>query len=193
MASPPNEVSQLLHQWSEGDETALPQLAALVEAELRRLAQQFVNREPSDQTLAPSDLINEAWLRLIDGSSVKWENRAHFFGAAANLMRRILVDHARHRRALKHGGEALRVSLTQAENVARELSADVIALNDALDTLAAFDERKSRIVELRFFGGMSEEETARALKIPLRTLQREWSLARAWLYNELSKDRGYDP
>ena len=189
MASPPNEVSQLLHQWSDGDETALPQLASLVEAELRRLAQRFVSREPSDQTLAPSDLINEAWLRLIDESSVKWENRAHFFGVAANLMRRILVDRARHRRALKHGGEALRVSLTEAENVAREHSADVIALNDALDTLAAFDERKSRIVELRFFGGMSEEETARALKIPLRTLQREWSFARAWLYNELSKDR----
>lgn len=189
MASPPNEVSQLLHQWSDGDESALPQLAALVEAELRRLAQQFVNREPSDQTLAASDLINEAWLRLIDSSSVKWENRAHFFGVAATLMRRILVDRARHRRALKHGGEALRVSLTEAENVAREHSADVIALNDALDTLAAFDERKSRIVELRFFGGMSEEETARALNIPLRTLQREWSFARAWLYHELSKER----
>ena len=189
MASPPNEVSQLLHQWSDGDESALPQLAALVEAELRRLAQQFVNREPSDQTLAASDLINEAWLRLIDSSSVKWESRAHFFGVAATLMRRILVDRARHRRALKHGGEALRVSLTEAENVAREHSADVIALNDALDTLAAFDERKSRIVELRFFGGMSEEETARALNIPLRTLQREWSFARAWLYHELSKER----
>jgi RNA polymerase sigma factor (TIGR02999 family) len=118
---------------------------------------------------------------------MQWQNRAHFLGVAAQLMRRILVDHARRRRYQKRGGTALRVSLSEAVNVAEARSLDVLALDEALSSLAAFDPRKSRIVELRFFGGLTEEETAEAMKIPLRTLQREWSLARAWLYNELKK------
>lgn len=187
MASPRREVTQLLHDWSNGDEAALSRLVSLVEAELHRLAEGYMRREPADHTLQPTALINEAWLRLIDWKPAEWRNRAQFFGVVAQVMRRVLVDHARRRHALKHGGDALLVSLTQAEQWPSESGADVIALNDALDTLASFDERKSRIVELRFFGGMTEEETAEAMEIPLRTLQREWSLARAWLHNELKK------
>jgi RNA polymerase sigma-70 factor, ECF subfamily len=183
----PHEVTQLLRAWGQGDEAALAQLAALVEAELHRLAQGYMRREPEGHTLQPTALINEAWQRLIDWQNVEWQNRAHFFGVAAQMMRRVLVDHARRRRALKQGGTALRVSLTDAGNVANEPTADVIALNDALETLACFDARKSRIIELRFFGGLNEEETATVLKVSLRTLQREWSLARAWLFKELSR------
>ena len=187
MTSPPLEVTQLLVAWSNGDEAALARLAPLVQAELRRLAQSYLRRERPDHTLQATAIVNEAWIRLIDSKSVHWQNRAHFFGIAANLMRQILVDHARRRHNLKRGGNALRVSLTQAENIVAEKSPSVIALDDALTTLAEFDHRKSRIVELRFFGGLNEVETAEALKIPLRTVQREWSLARAWLYHELSK------
>lgn len=186
-ASSPNEVTQLLLDWRQGDEAAFARLASLVEAELHQLASQYMRRESADNTLQPTALINEAWLRLIDWKNVEWQNRAHFFGVAAQMMRRVLVDHARRRRAVKQGGDALRVSLTQAEAAAIDQSADVIALNDALDTLASFDQRKSQIIEMRFFGGLSEAETAEALNIPLRTLQREWSLARAWLYNELNQ------
>jgi RNA polymerase sigma factor (TIGR02999 family) len=192
MTSPPLEVTQLLVAWSHGDEAALARLAPLVQAELRRLAQSYLRRERPDHTLQATAIVNEAWVRLIDGRSVQWENRAHFFGIAANLMRHILVDHARRRHNLKRGGDVLRVSLTEAENVAAEKSAGVIALDDALNTLAEFDQRKSRIVELRFFGGLSEAETAEALKISLRTVQREWNLARAWLYHELSKSETSD-
>jgi RNA polymerase sigma factor (TIGR02999 family) len=127
-------------------------------------------------------------LRLIDWQSVEWQNRAHFFGMAARLMRRILVDHARRRHLQKRGGDAFKVSLTQVENMAQERSLEVIALDDALNTLAQFDKRKSHIVELRFFGGLSEAEIAEALKISLRTVQREWNLAQAWLYRELSEE-----
>ncbi len=192
MTSPPLEVTQLLVAWSNGDEAALARLAPLVQAELRRLAQSYLRRERPDHTLQATAIVNEAWIRLIDSKSVHWQNRAHFFGIAANLMRQILVDHARRRHNLKRGGNALRVSLTQAENIAAEKSPSVIALDDALTTLAEFDHRKSRIVELRFFGGLNEVETAEALKIPLRTVQREWSLARAWLYHELSKSETSD-
>lgn len=186
MASNPDEVTQLLLAWNDGDESALARMVPLVEAELRRLAQGYLRRERFDHTLQATALVNEAYLRLIDWKNVHWQNRAHFFGVAAQMMRRILVDHARQRQALARGGDALRVSMSEAENAAAEQSADVIALNDALDQLAAFDARKSRIVELRFFGGLTEEETAEVLKIPLRTLQREWSLARAWLFRALS-------
>ena len=187
MASPTHEVTQLLQDWSNGDEAALPRLVTLVEAELHRLAEGYMRREPADHTLQPTALINEAWMRLIDWKPAQWRNRAHFFGVVAQVMRRVLVDHARRRRALKYGGQALMVSLTSAVNATDEQTADVIALNDALETLASFDERKSRIVELRFFGGLTEEDTAEAMNISLRTLQREWSMARAWLYNELKK------
>lgn len=183
----PHEVTQLLLAWGNGDEAALARLAALVEAELHRLAQAYMSREPTGHTLQPTALINEAWQRLIDWKNVEWQNRAHFFGVAAQVMRRVLVDHARRRRALKQGGTALRVSLSDAANLAQAPTADVIALNDALEALARFDARKSHIIELRFFGGLTEEETAAALELPLRTLQREWSLARAWLYQELNR------
>ncbi|MGE0129637.1 MAG: sigma-70 family RNA polymerase sigma factor [Blastocatellales bacterium] len=187
MVPPTHEVTQLLQDWRNGDEAALSHLISLVEADLHRLAEGYMRREPADHTLQPTALINEAWLRLIDWKPGEWRNRSQFFGVVAQVMRRVLVDHARRRRALKHGGDALKVSLAEAEQWPSDSSADVIALNDALDTLASFDERKSRIVELRFFGGMTEEETAETMDIPLRTLQREWSLARAWLYNELKK------
>jgi RNA polymerase sigma-70 factor (ECF subfamily) len=187
MVSSPHEVTRLLRAWSNGDEAALARLAPIVEAELHRLAGSFLRRERPSHTLQTTALVNEAYLRLIDDSAVQWQNRAHFYGVAAQLMRRILVDHARRRRKLKRGGNPVRVSLAEVErNVAPELSADIIALDEALSSLSEFDARKSQIVELKFFGGLNEEEIAEVLKISRRTVQREWSLARAWLYNELA-------
>jgi len=186
MVSSPHEVTRLLRAWSDGDEAALARLAPLVEAELHRLAGSYLRRERPGHTLQTTALVNEAYLRLIDDSAVEWRNRAHFYGIAAQLMRRILVDHARRRRKLKRGGDPLRVSLAEAENAALESSPDIIALDEALSSLAKLDARKSQIVELKFFGGMQEEAIAEVLKISLRTVQREWNLARAWLYNELA-------
>ncbi|MGH9842037.1 MAG: sigma-70 family RNA polymerase sigma factor [Blastocatellia bacterium] len=187
MASPQHEVTQLLLAWGDGDEAALAQLVPHVEAELHRLAQIYLSRERPGHSLQTTALVNEAFVQLIDSTSIQFQNRAHFFGVTANLMRRILVDHARRRQQLKRGGDALQVSLAESENVGRMRSAGVIALDDALATLAKFDPRKSQIVELKFFGGLSEEEIAEVMKISLRTVQRDWNLARAWLYNELSK------
>ena len=187
MISSSHEVTQLLRAWSNGDQAALARLAPLVDAELHRLADSFLRRERPGHTLQTTALINEAYLRLIDDSAVEWQNRAHFYGIAAQLMRRILVDHARRRRKLKRGGGALRVSLAEAENGAQEPSSDIIALDDALSSLSKFDLRKSQIVELKFFGGLGEEAIAAVLKTSLRTVQREWNLARAWLYQELAK------
>jgi len=186
MVSSPHEVTRLLRAWSDGDEAALARLAPLVEAELHRLAGSYLRRERPGHTLQTTALVNEAYLRLIDDSAVEWQNRAHFYGIAAQLMRRILVDHARRRRKLKRGGDPLRVSLAEAENAAPEKSADIIALDEALSSLAKLDPQKSQIVELKFFGGLQEEAIAEALTISLRTVQREWNLARAWLYNELA-------
>jgi RNA polymerase sigma factor (TIGR02999 family) len=191
LTSPTHEVTQLLLAWNNGDEAALAQLVPLVETELRRLAQRYLSRERTGHSLQTADLVNEAYLRLIDWKNVEWQNRAHFFGVAAQLMRRILVDHARRRRYRKRGGETIRVSLTEAVNVTQERAVDVVALNDALEALAAFDERKSQIVELRFFGGLSEKEAAEVLKISPRTVRREWSMAQAWLYRELSRGESY--
>ncbi len=189
MASPPHEVTQLLLAWGKGDEDALPRLVPLVEAELHRLAELYLRREKPGHTLQPTALVNEAFVRLIDGGAVQWQNRAQFFSITAQVMRRILVDHARRRQQQKRGGaDALRVSLSQAENAAQEQSASVIALDDALAALEAFDPRKSRLVELKFFGGLSEEEIAEVMNISLRTVQRDWNLARAWLYQELAKN-----
>jgi len=187
MTSSLHEVTQLLRAWSNGDEAALAQLAPLVEAELHRMADSYLRRERPGHTLQTTALINEAYLRLIDDSAVEWQNRAHFYGIAAQMMRRILVDHARSRKAAKRGAAPLRISLTEIENVAPEPSADIIALDDALSTLSQFDRRKSQIVELKFFGGLQEEAVAEILKISLRTVQREWNLARAWLYQQLEK------
>ncbi|HEX9000806.1 MAG TPA: sigma-70 family RNA polymerase sigma factor [Blastocatellia bacterium] len=182
-----HEVTQMLLAWNEGDETALARLVPHVEAELHALARLYLSRERPGHTLQATALVNEAFMRLVDTKSVHWQNRAHFFGITAQVMRRILVDHAR-RRNQKRGGDLLRVSLVEAGNVAAERDTGVIELDDALKTLAAFDPRKSQIVELKFFGGLSEEEIAEVMTLSLRTVQRDWSLARAWLYKELSKD-----
>ena len=187
MNSSSHEVTQLLRAWSNGDEAALDRLAPLVESELHRLADSYLRRERPGHTLQTTALVNEAYMRLIDDTGVRWENRAHFYGIAAQLMRRILVDHARRRQKLKRGGDQLRVSLAEAETVVETQNADIVALDDALTSLSEFDERKSKIVELKFFGGLSEEAIAEVLKISLRTVQREWNLARAWLYQELAK------
>lgn len=183
------ETTRLLKAWSEGDETALPRLVPLVDAELRRLARHYLRGERHDHILQTTALVNEAWLRLINWPDVSWQNRAHFIGLAAQLMRRVLVDEARRRQAQKYGANAVQVSLANAEGIAHGKSADLVALDDALNELATFDERQSKIIELRFFGGLSLEETAEALQISARTVQREWSLAQAWLYRELSGDR----
>jgi len=179
------ETTQLLKAWSEGDETALERLVPRVDSELRRLSRHYLRQERPGHILQTTALVNEAWARLIDWPDVSWQNRAHFIGLAAQLMRRVLVDEARRRQAQKYGGDAVQVSLANAEGIAHGKSADLMALDDALNELATFDERQSEIVELRFFGGLSLEETAEALKISARTVQREWNLAQAWLYREL--------
>jgi RNA polymerase sigma factor (TIGR02999 family) len=182
----PHEVSQLLQAWSDGNEEALDKLIPLVYEELHRLARHYMSGERAGHTLQTTELVNEAYVRLVDWKNVRWQNRAHFFGVAAQMMRRILVDFARSRHYAKRGGETRRVSLAEAAVVSTERGEDFIALDDALESLAAIDSRKGRIVELRFFGGLSVEETAEVLKISSRTVMREWSLAQAWLYRELS-------
>lgn len=183
------EITQLLKAWGEGDPSALDQLAPLVYAELHRLARGYMRGEREGHLLQTTALINEAWVRLIDWQDAQWQNRAHFFGVAAQMMRRILVDFARERGASKRGGSAQRVVLEEAVLVSAKRSADIIALDEALNTLAEFDARKSRIVEMRFFGGLDVVETAAVLKLSSRTVKREWNLARAWLYQELMQDK----
>jgi RNA polymerase sigma-70 factor, ECF subfamily len=180
-----HEVTQLLMAWSEGDQAALEQLTPLIYIELHRLAEGYMQRERPGHLLQTTALVNEAYLRLIDWKNVCWQNRAHFFGVAAQMMRRILVDFARARHQAKRGGELRQVSFDEAAAVTVEQTAELIALDEALERLAAIDPRKSRIVELRFFGGLSEGETAEVLKVSPRTVRREWSLARAWLHREL--------
>jgi RNA polymerase sigma-70 factor (ECF subfamily) len=182
----PHQVTTLLKEWSDGDETALEQLMPLVYDELHRLAHQHMRREKRGNVLQTSALINEAYLRLVDEPRVHWQNRAHFFGIAARLMRRILVDEARKRNSAKRGGGAIQVSLNEATSVAQEQAANVVALDDALRSLEAIDSRQSEIVELRFFGGMSIEETAGVLKVSPGTVMRDWTFARAWLRNEMN-------
>src|SRR5215475_4187987 len=181
------ETTRLLKAWSEVDETALERLVPLVDAEMRRLARHYLRQERPDHILETTALVNEVWARLINWPDASWQNRAHFIGLTAQLMRRVLVDEARRRQAQKYGADAVQVSLANAEGIAHEKSADLVALDDALKELATFDERQSKIVELRFFGGLSLEETAEALKISTRTVQREWSMAQAWLYRELNR------
>ena len=187
MATPSQpEITQLLTAWSEGNQSALEQLIPLVQSELHRIAKRYIDRGNPGQLLQASALINEAYLRLIDWKNVQWQNRAHFFGVAAQLMRRVLVDEYREQHSQKRGGDALRVSLVEAEAKSDERSADLVALDDALKALAQLDERKSRIIELRYFGGLSVEEAAEVLQVSTRTIKREWSLAQAWLFRELS-------
>jgi len=181
MKTSSHEVTQLLMDWGNGNQAAAEKLMPLVYEELHRLAHQYMNKEHPGHTLQTSALVNEAYLRLIDQKQVHWQNRAHFFGIAAQLMRRILVDYARSRRYQKRGGDARQVDLDEAMIVSQERAADVIALDDALKSLAEFDARKSQIVELRFFGGLSIEETAQVLEVSPRTVMRDWTLAKAWL------------
>jgi len=180
-----HEVTQLLAAWSGGDEAALEQLVPIIHAELRRLAKHYLKRERAGHTLQTSALVNEAYVRLIDWKTARWESRAHFFGVSAQLMRRILVDFAR-RRPRAQGSSVQHVSLDEALLVTTEPDADLVALDEALESLAQLDPRKARIVELRFFGGLSVEETAEFLGISAATALREWNKAKAWLYRELS-------
>jgi RNA polymerase sigma factor (TIGR02999 family) len=184
-AHSPSEVTQLLNAWSKGDRNALEHLAPLVESELRKLARIYLSREDAGHTLQPTALINEAYVRLMEWKSVEWVNRHHFYAVAAKMMRRILVNQAVSRQRQKRGGSVILVSLNDNSGAAAGKSADLIALDQALNKLCKFDERKSEVVELRFFAGLSAEETAEVLGISLRTANREWSLARAWLFREL--------
>jgi RNA polymerase sigma factor (TIGR02999 family) len=185
---PAHEVTQLLQAWSEGDEQALGRLIPLVHKELHRLARRYMAGESPGHTLQTTALVNEAYLRLVDVKNVSWQNRAHFFGVSAQLMRRILVDLARSRHAVKRGGHANALSFEEALIASPERSADVVALDDALKVLASIDPRRSRVVELRFFGGLSVAEAAEVLKISPETVMHDWKLAKAWLLRELSVD-----
>ncbi|HWQ35445.1 MAG TPA: sigma-70 family RNA polymerase sigma factor [Blastocatellia bacterium] len=185
----PHEVTQLLLAWGHGDKSALDQLMPLVYGELRRLAQQHLRRERAGQSLQTTELIHEACLRLIDASQVRLENRRHFFGAASRLMRQVLTDLARERGSRKRGGAARQISLDEAMVVSRQRDEGLLALDEALTALAEFDARKCQVVELRFFGGLSVEETAEALAISVETVHRDWRLARSWLLRQLHGER----
>jgi len=183
----PSEVTQLLIDWGNGDENALKRLIPLVHEELRRVAKRHMAHERVEHTLQATALVNEAYVRLVDVKHVKWQNRAHFFAMSARLMRRILVDFARSRRYQKRGGGAQQVSLHESAVVAPEPGADLVRLDEALTALAALDRRKAHVVEMRFFGGLSVEETAEALHVSRDTVMRDWKLAKAWLHRELNK------
>src|SRR5262245_17970550 len=186
MATPAHtEVSQLLIEWGQGNQEALARLMPLVYDELRLLASRKLRRERLDHTLQTTALVHEAYLELVDQQHANWQNRAQFFAIAAQLMRRILVDYARSYRAAKRGGDYLKVSLDEAAALSDQKNADLLALDEALDRLAKQDPQQSRVVELRVFGGLSVEETAAALSISPRTVKREWSMARAWLHQQL--------
>jgi RNA polymerase sigma factor (TIGR02999 family) len=184
-----HEVTRLLLAWNEGEQAAFEKLMPLVHAELHRLAHRYMKGERRGHTLQTTALIHEAYVRLVDWKNVRWQNRAHFFGVSARLMRRILVDFARSRPYLKGAGQLQQVSLDEALAVSEEPSADLVALDDALTALAELDPRKSRVVELRFFGGLSVEETAEVLQVSPITVMREWNKAKAWLYGELSRGK----
>ena len=179
-------ITELLVDWGKGDQAALEKLMPLVYDELRRLASNYLRRERATHTLQPTALVNEAYLKLVDQRSAKWQNRAHFFGISAQLMRRILVDHARQHQAVKRGGSnQQRLSITSAERVAKQPEVDLLALNEALDELTHMDPQQARIVELKFFGGLSIDETAEVLRISHATVERDWKMARAWLRSQL--------
>jgi RNA polymerase sigma-70 factor (ECF subfamily) len=183
------DVTQLLKAWTTGDEEALQKLTPLVYRQLHRVAQRYMAGERSGHTLQTTALVNEVYLRLIDCGQVNWQDRAHFFAVSAQLMRRILIDFARSRGFQKRGGGVPRVSLEEAPSVCNEPDMNLAALDDALKALAAIDERKSKVVELRFFGGLSIEETAEVLRVSVETVVRDWRLAKVWLHRELSEGR----
>ena len=187
--TPAHDVTQLLQAWREGDERALEKLMPLVYQELHRLAQRYMARESPGHTLQTTALVNEAYLRLVGAGKLNFQNRAHFFAVSAQLMRRILVEFARRQGSLKRGGDVQRVSLEESVVVYGERGADLVALDDALIALAAIDARRSRVVEMRFFGGLSVEETAEVLKVSPETVMHDWKLAKAWLLREMSGDK----
>jgi RNA polymerase sigma factor (TIGR02999 family) len=184
-----HEVTALLQAWSAGDESALEKLTPFVYEELRRTAHRYMAREQTGHTLQTTALVNEVYVRLVRVSEVSWQNRAHFFAVCARMMRRILTDFARSRRYLKRGGNAARIPFDEALFAGREVPADIVALDDALKALAGFDERKSRVVELRFFGGLSVEETAEVLHVSVETVHRDWKMSKAWLLQELTREK----
>lgn len=188
----PKEVTQLLTDWSGGDRAAFDELVPLVYEELRRLAHHYMGREHVGHMLQTTALVNEAYLRLADQNRMHWQNRAHFYAIAAQMMRRILVDYARKRRYAKRGGELFKVSLAEAAGLSEERAADVIALDEALKILAEIDPQQSRVVELRFFGGLTIEETAEVLALSHDMVKREWATAKAWLYREMSENHKDD-
>jgi len=187
-----NDLTGLLVDWARGDQAALDQLTPLVYDEIRRIAHRYVQREREGQTLETTALVNEAYLRLAGSQRVEWQNRAHFFAVTAQVMRHILIDHARRRRYVKYGGEVQRVSFDAATRDATVMSqpraAELLALDEALNELAKIDQRKSRVVELRYFGGLSIEETAEVLEVSAMTVRRDWRAAKAWLYKKVASD-----
>ena len=188
MSSSSHEVTRLLLAWGDGDRAAFDRLVPLVYSELRRMARGYMRQQDPDHTLQTTALIHEAYLRLVDQKQARFQNREHFFGVAAKAMRHILVDHARGRQGDKRGGAAVKVPLDEAAVAAEEKAANLIALNGALDRLAEFDSRKCRVVELRYFGGLSIQETAAVLEVSPETVQRDWRFAKIWLYNAVSTD-----
>lgn len=189
MKAATHEVTGLLQKWSDGDKSAMEKLMPLVYDELRRLAHQHMRREKPGHVLQTTALINEAYIRLVDQSPVHFENRAHFFGIAARLMRQILVDDARRRKFAKRGGNAITVALDDVSDIVQQEATNVLALDEALSVLAEKDPRQSEIIELRFFGGLSIEEAAEVLNVSPGTVMRDWTFARAWLKNEMASAR----
>ena len=185
----PHEITQLLIDWNNGSQDALDQLYPLVYEELRRLAHRYMSGERPGHTLQTTAVVHEAYLRLIDQKHVQWQNRAHFFAIAAQMMRRILITHAQSHAYAKRGGGALMVSLDEAAILSQERAGELLALDDALKSLTALDPRRSQVVELRFFGGLSNEEIGEVLKVSPNTVTRDWNVAKAWLYREMSKEQ----
>ena len=189
MEPPAIQITQLLQSWSHGDEAAIDKLMPLVYDELHRMARRYMSNEKPDHTLQTTALVNEAYLRLVDASGANWQNRSHFFAVSAQVMRRILVDWARSRHAAKRGNDVPALELDEALAVPIKTGTDIVAVDDALKALTLFDSRKSQIVELRFFGGLSVKETAAVLKVSEETVHRDWRLAKSWLRRELGKEQ----
>ena len=182
-----DNLTGLLIEWRQGDKAALNKLAPLVYDELRRIAHRYVQRERNGHTLGTTALVNEAYLRLAGQKKIKWQNRTHFFAVTAQVMRHVLIDHARRRHYAKHGGDVQRVSLAEAELMSRERARELVELDEALDELAKIDLRKSKVVELRYFGGLGLQETADVLEISMMTVRRDWRAAKAWLYRRMTR------
>src|SRR5258705_1330400 len=188
-----DDLTGLLIEWGQGDKAALDRLTPLVYDEIRRIAHRYVQREREGQTLQTTALVNEAYIRLAGSANIAWQNRAHFYAVTAQVMRRILIDHARRRQYVKHGGETERVPFEMANSevglMSQPRAAEMLALDEALDDLARLDHRKSRVVELRYFGGLSLEETAKVLEVSPMTVRRDWRAAKAWLYKAVKSER----